>query len=158
MRLWYHKQVLNFLPYKMCLKVEVEEGFGFSLNQGTGTSFSWHFQWVHLHWNLVQSCAPVKWGRGFKSPLPNNSIFYHSNSFSTFRRNIGNYTVLEPYIAYIYASCDKLSVILVCSVFNVNYYSFKIFPRFWLAKSTHIIHHNQLLMTKFGKILRLIDR
>ena len=37
----------------------------------------------------------------------------------------------------------------------VNYYSFKIFPRFWLAKRTRTIHHNQLLMTKFGKILCL---
>ena len=35
------------------------------------------------------------------------------------------------------------------------YYSFKIFPRFWLAKSTRLIHHNQLLMTKFGRILCL---
>ena len=32
---------------------------------------------------------------------------------------------------------------------------FKIFPRLWLAKSTCIIHHNQLLMTKFGRILCL---
>ena len=38
---------------------------------------------------------------------------------------------------------------------NGSYYSFKIFPRFWLAKSTCKIHHNQLLMTKFGKILCL---
>ena len=35
------------------------------------------------------------------------------------------------------------------------YYSFKIFPRFWLAKSTRLIHHNQLLMTTFGRILCL---
>ena len=43
------------------------------------------------------------------------------------------------------------------ALFNLNniYYSFKIFPRFWLAKSTRIIHHNQLLMTKFGRILCL---
>ena len=34
-------------------------------------------------------------------------------------------------------------------------FSFKIFPRFWLAKSTLLIHHNQLLMTKFGRILCL---
>ena len=33
--------------------------------------------------------------------------------------------------------------------------SFKIFPRFWLAKSTRLIHYNQLLMTKFGRILCL---
>ena len=32
---------------------------------------------------------------------------------------------------------------------NVIDYSFKIFPRFRLAKSSPIIHHNQLLMTKF---------
>ena len=38
------------------------------------------------------------------------------------------------------------------------YYSFKIFPRFRLAKSTLIIYHNQLLMTKFGRILRLNNR
>ena len=39
----------------------------------------------------------------------------------------------------------------------LNYYSFKIFPQFWLAKSTCIIHHNQLLMTKFGRILQLMN-
>ena len=40
-------------------------------------------------------------------------------------------------------------------VFNYYYDSFKIFPLFWLAKSTRLIHHNQLLMTKFGRILTL---
>ena len=40
----------------------------------------------------------------------------------------------------------------------VIYYSFKIFPRFWLAKGTRIIHLNQLLMTKFGRILRVMNR
>ena len=45
------------------------------------------------------------------------------------------------------------SIWIVC--FNHNYYSFKIFPQFWLAKSTCIIHHNQLLMTKLGRILCL---
>ena len=35
------------------------------------------------------------------------------------------------------------------------YYSFKIFPRFWLAKNTRLINHNQLLMTKFGRFLSL---
>ena len=36
-------------------------------------------------------------------------------------------------------------------VSKCNYYSFKIFPRFWLVKTTRAIHHNQLLFTKFGK-------
>ena len=44
----------------------------------------------------------------------------------------------------------------VCgTILKRNYYSFKIFPQFWLAKSARITHHNQLLMTKFGRILCL---
>ena len=39
-----------------------------------------------------------------------------------------------------------------------TYYSFKIFLSFWLAKDTHVIHHNQLLLTKFGRILWLINQ
>ena len=40
---------------------------------------------------------------------------------------------------------------------NKDYYSFKIFPRFGLVETTRIIHHNQLLFTKFGKNLRDIQ-
>ena len=39
-------------------------------------------------------------------------------------------------------------------IISKYYYSFKIFPHFWLVKTTCIIHHNQLLFTKFGKNLR----
>ena len=46
------------------------------------------------------------------------------------------------------------TISLIASV-KLHYYSFKIFPQFLLAKSTRIIHHNQLLMTKFGRILYL---
>ena len=44
--------------------------------------------------------------------------------------------------------------------FNIYYCSFKIFPQFWLAKSTRIILHNQLLsmMTKFGRVLCLMRK
>ena len=38
---------------------------------------------------------------------------------------------------------------------KVFYYSFKIFPQFLLVKSTRILHLNQLLMAKFGRILCL---
>ena len=34
---------------------------------------------------------------------------------------------------------------------NNDYYSFKIFPRFWLIKTTCIIYHNWLLFTKIWK-------
>ena len=36
---------------------------------------------------------------------------------------------------------------------NNFYYSFKIFPRFWLFKTTRITHHNQLMLTKNFVIL-----
>ena len=34
----------------------------------------------------------------------------------------------------------------------------KLFPYFWLVKRTHIIHHNQLLLTKFGKNFVIMKR
>ena len=40
---------------------------------------------------------------------------------------------------------------------SVYYYSFKLFPRFRLVKTTRIIHHNQLLFTKFENNLRHIE-
>ena len=40
-------------------------------------------------------------------------------------------------------------------VVNPYCYSFKIFSQFWLVKSTSIIYHNQLLVTKFGRVLCL---
>ena len=46
------------------------------------------------------------------------------------------------------------TVLLIASV-KLHYCSFKILPQFSLAKSTRIIHHNQLQMTKFGRILCL---
>ena len=47
--------------------------------------------------------------------------------------------------------------IYILTLFNLYYYSFKIFPRFGLVETTRIIHHNQLLFTKFGKNLRHIQ-
>ena len=40
---------------------------------------------------------------------------------------------------------------------NWYHYSFKIFFRFWLAKIPLIIHHDQLLSTKFGRISRYVN-
>ena len=40
---------------------------------------------------------------------------------------------------------------------KVPYYSFKIFLLFWLAKIPLIIHHNQLLLTKFGRLCDYCD-
>ena len=41
---------------------------------------------------------------------------------------------------------------------DLHYYSFKIFPRFWLVKSTRIIHHNQLLFAKFRNSFVILNR
>ena len=50
---------------------------------------------------------------------------------------------------------DEVGVTCHSALNIASYDSFKIFTPFWLAKSTRIIHHNQLLMTKFGGILGL---
>ena len=59
-------------------------------------------------------------------------------------------------ISKINRSRKKLLIDAMVHIF-INY-AFKIFLRFWLAKSTRIIHHDHLLITKFGRILRLINR
>ena len=41
---------------------------------------------------------------------------------------------------------------------KMYYHSFKLFPCFWLVKTTRIIHHNQLLLTKFGKNFVILNR
>ena len=41
---------------------------------------------------------------------------------------------------------------------KLNYYSFNLFLRFWLAKITRITHHNQLLLTKFAKFGRILPQ
>ena len=67
---------------------------------------------------------------------------------------------INSYHIFPKASCDKSqdmwrSIKKKAINNNLRYYSFNMFPRFWLVKSTRTIHHNQLLMTKFGRILCL---
>ena len=71
-----------------------------------------------------------------------------------------NYTgkVLLKKLLILGENFGKVLEILSLEHVSINiyyYYSFKIFPQFCLAKSTRIIPHNQLLMTKFGRILTL---
>ena len=56
----------------------------------------------------------------------------------------------------IFTTCFSLRIGLAIFNFVYNmfvYYSFIIFLYFWLAKITRIIHHNQLVFTKYGRIL-----
>ena len=48
---------------------------------------------------------------------------------------------------------ENQSLIAINTINNNHYYSFKIFPRFWLVKTTHIIHRKQLLLTENSVIL-----
>ena len=85
--------------------------------------------------------------------LPSFACIKESTTTSTIaRKNRGLWTV------YITSCCwpNCLSGDLQNSSYPsqpysiiANYYSSKIFPRFWLVKTTHIIHHNQLLLTKY---------
>ena len=54
--------------------------------------------------------------------------------------------------------CHLTWTLYIIFIVNVFYYSFKLFSQFSLAKSTCIIHHNQLLMTKSGRILCLMRK
>ena len=60
-----------------------------------------------------------------------------------------DYVALTPAIY----TCTNLSTLFVTHIIVniIYYYSFRIFPRFWLVKTTPIIRHNQLPFTKFGK-------
>ena len=73
---------------------------------------------------------------------------------------ISNMTVANSKASAPLATVPILSWICIykhlnSTILKENYYSFKMFPQFWLTRSTRIIHRNQLLMTKFGRILCL---
>ena len=52
-------------------------------------------------------------------------------------------------------SCLIIIITIIIIIIIIIIIHSQYFPRFWLAKGTRIIHHNQLLMTKFGRILCL---
>ena len=105
-----------------------------------------------LFWNESgpQSCNSIEaseiWVQAYRKRLYHNKLcqpFLHTQS----QQIMVKWIILN---FYNWLRCN------INSYINIHYYnSFKIFPRFWLAKSTSIIHHNQSLMTKFGRILCL---
>ena len=56
-----------------------------------------------------------------------------------------------------YLAAPRFSLLITFSN-KYPYYSFKLFPRFWLVKTTRIIYHNQLLLTKFEKKFVILNR
>ena len=55
---------------------------------------------------------------------------------------------------------QEQELIILGHIIIKHYYSFKIFSCFWLVKTTciHVIYHNQLLLTKFGKNLVILNQ
>ena len=53
---------------------------------------------------------------------------------------------------------QEQELIILGHIIIKHYYSFKIFSCFWLVKTTRIIYHNQLLLTKFGKNLVILNQ
>ena len=86
-------------------------------------------------------------------------LWIHSQIYNpAWKRHITSgrdYVALPPAIF----TCTNLNTLFVTHIIVniIYYYSFRIFPRFWLVKTTRTIHHNQLLFTKFGKNLRHIE-
>ena len=90
--------------------------------------------------------------------------------FSSSQNELGKRMLCNPTVQYLQTAFSVThalfsATLLPCALIpaiskynNTVYYSFKIFLHFWLAKSTCIIHHNQPLLTKFGRILQLINR
>ena len=73
------------------------------------------------------------------------------SSFLVLRRNRNP----EAWIGTVTVRRHQESAFIMTDSVLSAYYSFKIFPQFWLVKTTRIIHHNQLRMTKSGSILCL---
>ena len=84
-----------------------------------------------------------------------NSKF--SNKSTRCINSLFNATGPQTWPFWYFQNAIFISAILYVKAHNIYYCSLKIFSHFWLVKTTRIIHHNQLLFTKFGKNLRHIE-
>ena len=55
------------------------------------------------------------------------------------------YLTYATLVCWTYGVFSHLTITTICCI---NYYSLKIFLRFWLVKTARIIHHNHQLLTK----------
>ena len=77
-----------------------------------------------------------------------NSVITKYHDLSVSRRSIICLSLRLRWIIDLLAT-DKSRYFAQPRPIIVNYYPFKIFPLFLLVKATRIIHHNQLLLTKY---------
>ena len=119
-----------------------ESFFSFVMHINCGAKFQElrYFQWYrsfsilpHNHWsNLHNRKTSISI---FQKEKRHTSVFWKVFQISS---NKNNKIIIIFHVIY---ALNK-------QVNKLYYYSFKIFPHFWLVKTTHIIHHNQLLLTK----------
>ena len=115
----------------------------------------WPFEPVKDDWLQRKTQSSV----GFSLSLL--FLFFFSFFFSSFASGFWSFslcTFSKIQLDNVLALTVNHTLIFVNVPTSANirlHYSFKIFPWFWLAKSTRFIHHNQLPMTKLGRILCL---
>ena len=131
----------------------------FYVNNSTARRFYYHIQHVHggrreFHGRVKKTTSSLE---NCVGEIENGRYWFHSTLSDLLQsvnqsrdKGLSSWLTAVPLV-------DQRLVLnkQEFSAFKLYYYSFKIFPRSWLAKSTRLTHHNQLLMTKFGRILTL---
>ena len=149
------RSLFCFLPYQNLKKLSLPKyrKAGLIAHYAHRSSTNYFFMpWRELSW---QSRYPL-----FSLYSEKGKCLWEASSAVILSSN----TVTRPFWGLICPYFHKNLMLLATMIFSfllklkfidlykllikLNYYSFKIFPRFWLAKSTRIIHHNQLLKTK----------
>ena len=153
--LYFIYPILRRLKLGKSLQTSCDNFFRLSWHFKREKSVCWKSSFVqNKNWSRVQDSV-CKTLRLVRISLLISAI---TKSFAFFFSRKSCYNCLEfsQPLEYLYQAMQTPKSFLLLKWYN--FYSFKIFPRFWLAKSTRIIHHNQPLMTKFGRMLRLINR
>ena len=141
-------------PYQVSARVHF---FHFSLSLGCSLhrflrKQKWWIQFGQVRWRLFRGSSILITFEAllFETIARRACLLEHGGCLFDVRS-----CVLTSRSLYLYTVYRLWSFDLRIPLINNLYYSFKIFPQFWLAKNTCLIHHSQFLMTKFGGILTL---
>ena len=149
-----YQKVQLLVPFLSWRECNAHQGFHptrdlFTKQHSINTNYYWHLymlqSWLKSTWTFFEELKVAKtwylhmWKYWFVTVEPR---------FNEVLRDWGNFFVISRvrYIENLY-STNFREYNQRCSLYrgivNNYYYSFKIFhPRFWLVKSTRIIHHN----------------
>ena len=130
-----------------------------TISERSDCASSLEFSYESLDWSFESFDSLRHRFRLVESWPERTKLRTRANSLSCFRHvchvvKLGRYSLIPLFKHFSCLLRFTCHFLLAENVLG-NYYSFKIFPQFWLAKSTRITHHNQLMMTKFGRTLCL---